>query len=133
MKNTSLACGSNTDLVSSENPTPSPTDPDLLSLSEQAILCEILDTTDSDDSDNVVVVSSASVYSVCSICKQPPKKGEDLKRCSRALSIYPLLQQAVPEKGLGLSPVCLFRCGQEIGHCESLNSLPQEPVHICEF
>ena len=83
VKNTSLACGSNRDLVSSENPTPSPTDPDLLSLSEQAIFCEILDTTDSDDSDNVVVVSSASVYSVCSICKQPPKKGEDLKRCSR--------------------------------------------------
>ena len=28
-------------------------------------------------------VSSASVYSVCSNCKHPPKKGEDLKRCSR--------------------------------------------------
>ena len=24
-----------------------------------------------------------SVYSVCSNCKQPPKKREDLKRCSR--------------------------------------------------
>ena len=83
LENTSLACGSNRDLVSSENPTPSPADPDLLSLSEQAILCEILDTIDSDDSDNDVVVSSASVYSVCSNCKQPPKKGEDLKRCSR--------------------------------------------------
>ena len=83
LENTSLACGSNTDLVSSENPIPSPADPDLLSLSEQAILCEILDTIDSDDSDNDVVVSSASVYSVCSNCKQPPKKGEDLKRCSR--------------------------------------------------
>ena len=83
LENTSLACGSNTDLVSSENPTPSPADPDLLSLSEQAILCEILDTIDSDDSDNDVAVSSASVYSVCSNCKQPPKKGEDLKRCSR--------------------------------------------------
>ena len=35
-------------------------------------------------------------------------------------------------EGLGLSPVCLFRCGQEVGHCESLNYLPQEPVHICE-
>ena len=34
---------------------------------------------------------------------------------------------------LGLPPVCLFRLGQEVGHCESLNSLPQEPVHICEF
>ena len=83
LENTSLACGSNRDLVSLENPTPSPTDPDLLSLSEQAIICEILDTIDSDDSDNDVVVSSASVYSVCSNCKQPPKKGEDLKRCSR--------------------------------------------------
>ena len=84
LENTSLACGSNRDLVSSENPAPSPaSDPDLLSVSEQAILCEILDTIDSDDSDNDVVVSSASVYSVCSNCKQPPKKGEDLKRCSR--------------------------------------------------
>ena len=43
LENTSLACGSNTDLVSLENPTPSPADPDLLSLSKQAILCEILD------------------------------------------------------------------------------------------
>ena len=42
-----------------------------------------LDTIDSDDSDNDVVVSSASVYSVCFNCKHPPKKGEDLKRCSR--------------------------------------------------
>ena len=68
--------------MSSQNPAPSPaSDPDLLSVSEQAILCEILDTTDSDDSDNDVVVSSASVYSVCSNCKKPPKKGEDLKRC----------------------------------------------------
>ena len=65
---TSLACGSNRDL---------------LFLNEQAILCEFLDTIDSDDSDNDVVVSSASVYSVCFNCKHPPKKGEDLKRCSR--------------------------------------------------
>ena len=50
-----------------------------------------------------------------------------------ALSIYTLLQRAVPEKGLGLSPVCLFRSGKEVGHCESLNSLPQEPVHICKL
>ena len=83
LENTSLACGSNRDLVSSENPTPSPADPDLLSLSEQAILSEILDTIDSDDSDNDVVVSSASIYSVCSNCKHPPNKGEELKRCSR--------------------------------------------------
>ena len=46
--------------MSSENPAPSPaSDPDLLLVSEQAILCEILDTIDSDDSDNDVVVSSA--------------------------------------------------------------------------
>ena len=70
--------------MSSENPAPSPaSDPDRLSVSEQAILCEILDIVDSDDSDNDVVVSSASVYSVCSKCKQPPKKGEDLKRYLR--------------------------------------------------
>ena len=83
LENTILACGSNRDLVSSENPASSPaSDPDLLAVSEQAILCEILDTIDSDDSDNDVVVSSASVYCVCSNCKQPPKKGEDRKRCS---------------------------------------------------
>ena len=71
LENTSLACGSNRDLVSSENPTPSPAaDPDLR---------EFLDTFDSDDSDNDV----SSVYSVCSNCKHPAKKGEDLKRCSR--------------------------------------------------
>ena len=81
LENTSLACGSNRDLVSLENPTPSPaSEPDLLN--EQAILCEFLDTIDSGDSDNDVVVSSASVYSVCSNCKHPSKKGEDLKRCS---------------------------------------------------
>ena len=39
----------------------------------------------------------------------------------------------MPEEGLGLLLVCLFRYGQEIGHCESLNSLPQEPVPICEL
>ena len=80
LEDTSLACGSNKDLMFSENPTQSPNS-DLLN--EQAILCEFLDTIDSDDSDNDVVVSSASVYSVCSICKHPLKKGEDLKRCSR--------------------------------------------------
>ena len=73
MGNTSLACGSNRDLVSLENPTPSPdSDPDLLD--KQAFLFEFLDTIDSDNSDNDVVVSSASVYSVCSNCKQPPQK-----------------------------------------------------------
>ena len=54
LENTSLACGSNSDLVSSENPTPSPAaDPDLLN--EQAILREFLDTIDSDDSDDDVI------------------------------------------------------------------------------
>ena len=78
LENTSLACGSNRDLVSSENPTPSPTaDPDLLN--EQAILREFLDTIVSDDSDDDV----SSVYSVCSNCKHPAKKREDLKLCSR--------------------------------------------------
>ena len=78
LENTSLACGSNSDLVSSENPTLSPAaDPDLLN--EQAILREFLDTIDSDDRDDDV----SSVYSVCSNCKHPAKKGEDLKRCSR--------------------------------------------------
>ena len=77
LENTSLACGSNRDLVSSENPTPSPaSDPDLLN--KLAILCEFLNTIDSDDSDNDVVVSSSSVYSVCSNCKHPPKKERTL-------------------------------------------------------
>ena len=53
--NTSLACGSNSDLVSSENPTPSPAaDPDLLN--EQAILHEFLHTIDSDDSSVVLMI-----------------------------------------------------------------------------
>ena len=78
LENTSLACGGDRDLVSSENPTPSPAaDPDLLN--KQAILREFLDTIDSDDSDDDV----SSVNSVCSNCKHPAKKGEDLKRCSR--------------------------------------------------
>ena len=75
LENTSLACGSNRDLVSSENPTPSPaTDPDLR---------EFLDTFDTDDSDDDSDIDVSSVYSVCSNCKHPAKKGEDLKRCSR--------------------------------------------------
>ena len=76
LEDTSLACGSNRDMVSSENPTPSPAaDPDLLN--EQAIFREFLDAIDSDDIDDDV----SSVYSVN--CKHPAKKGEDLKRCSR--------------------------------------------------
>ena len=79
LENTSLACGSNRDLVSSENPAPSPaSDPDLLSVSEQAILCEILDTIDSDDSDNDVVVSSASVYMFVLTVSNHPKKERTL-------------------------------------------------------
>ena len=75
LENTSLACGSNRDLVSSENPTPSSaTDPDLR---------EFLDTFDSDDSDDDSDIDVSSVYSVCSNCKHPAKKGEDRKRCSR--------------------------------------------------
>ena len=64
----------------SDNPTPSPAaDPDLLN--ERAILCEFLDTVNinSDDYDDEV----SSVNSGCSNCKHQPKKGEDLKRCSR--------------------------------------------------
>ena len=73
LENTNLACGSNRDLVSSENPTPSPAaDPDLLN--EQAILREFLDTIDSDDSDDNV----SSVYNVCSNCKHPAKKERTL-------------------------------------------------------
>ena len=61
LENTSLACGSDRDLVSSENPILSPAaDHDLLN--EQAILREFLNTIDSDDSDDDV----SSVYSVCS-------------------------------------------------------------------
>ena len=70
LENISLACGSNRDLVCSENPTPSPAaDPDLLN--EQVIFREFLDTIDSGD-------DVSSVYSVCSNCKHPAKKGEDL-------------------------------------------------------
>ena len=76
LENTSLAYGSTRDLVSLENPTPSPAvDPDLLN--EQAILHEFVDTIDSDDSDDDV----SSVYSVCSGSKNPAKEGENLKRC----------------------------------------------------
>ena len=77
LENTSLCCDSHSDLVSSENPTPSPAaDPDLLVLNKQAILREFLHTIDSDE-------DVSSVYSVCSNCKHPAKKGEDLKLCSR--------------------------------------------------
>ena len=77
LENTSLSCGSNSDLVSSENPTPAPAaEPDLLQ--ERAVLFDFLARTniDSDDSED-------EVDCVCSNCKRPPKKGEELKRCSR--------------------------------------------------
>ena len=64
LKNISLACGSNSDMVSLENPTSPAADPDLLN--EQAILHDFLDTIDSDDSNDDV----SSVYSVCSNCKK---------------------------------------------------------------
>ena len=68
LENTSPACGSTRDLVSSENPTTSPAaDPNLLN--EQAILREFLDTFDSDDSDNDV----SSVF-VLTVSIQPKKE-----------------------------------------------------------
>ena len=56
LENTSLVCGRNTDLESSENPTPTPAaEPDLLH--ERAVLFYFLDKTnkfDSDDSEDEV-------------------------------------------------------------------------------
>ena len=78
MENTSLACGSDRDLESSDNPTPAPAvEPDLLQ--EQAVLLDFKAKTniDSDDSE------SNEVDCVCSNCKHPPKEGEELKHCSR--------------------------------------------------
>ena len=77
LENTSRVCGSDRDLVPLENPTPTPA-ADLDLSNERKILQEFLDKTniDSDDSDN-------ELNNVCSTCKQPPQKGEDLKRCSR--------------------------------------------------
>ena len=75
LENTSLSCGSNSDQVSSENPTPAPAaEPDLLQ--ERAVLFDFLARTNiySDDSED-------EVDCVCSNCKRPPKEGEELKRC----------------------------------------------------
>ena len=47
-------------------------------MSEQAILCEILDTTDSDDSDNDVVVSSAMYIVFVLFVSNHPKKERTL-------------------------------------------------------
>ena len=74
---TSLVCGSERDLESSDNPTPAPAvEPDLLQ--ERAVLFDFLAKTNiySDDSDD-------EVDCVCSNCKHPPKDGGELKRCSR--------------------------------------------------
>ena len=78
LENTSLVCGSDSDLESSDNPTPAPAvEPDLLY--ERAVLFDFLAKTsiDSDDSED------NEVDCVCSNCKHPPKEGEELKCCSR--------------------------------------------------
>ena len=78
LENTSLVCGSDRDLESSDNPTPAPAgEPDLLQ--ERAVLFDFLAKTniDSDDSED------NEVDCVCSNCKHPPKEGGELKRCSR--------------------------------------------------
>ena len=78
LENTSLVCGSDRDLESSDNPTPAPAvEPDLLQ--ERAVLFDFLAKTniDSDNSED------NEVDCVCSNCKHPPKEGGELKRCSR--------------------------------------------------
>ena len=52
-----------------------------------------------------------------------PKKERTLN-VVRAVNL-PATAASSAREGLGLSPVCLFRCGQEVGHCESLNYLPK--------
>ena len=77
LENTSLVCGSDRDLESSDNPTPAPAvEPDMLQ--ERAVLFDFLaKTTDSDDNED------NEVECVCSNCKHPPKEGGELKPCSR--------------------------------------------------
>ena len=78
LENTSLVCGSDRDLESSDNPKPAPAvEPDLLQ--GRAVLFDFLAKTniDSDDSED------NEVDCVCSNCKHPPKEGEELKPCSR--------------------------------------------------
>ena len=76
LENTSLVCGSDRDLESSDNPAPA-VEPDLLQ--ERAVIFDFLAKTniDSDDSED------NEVDCVCSNCKQPPKEGGELKPCSR--------------------------------------------------
>ena len=76
-QDSSLVCGSDRDLESSDNPTPAQAvEPDLLQ--ERAVLFDFLAKTniDSDESED-------GVDCVCSNCKHPPKEGCELKRCSR--------------------------------------------------
>ena len=77
LENTSLVCGSNRDLESSDNPTQvTAAEPDLLQ--EQAVLFNFLDSTnDSDDNED------NEENFVCFNFKHPPKEGEELKQCSR--------------------------------------------------
>ena len=76
--NTSLVCGRDSDLESSDNLTPVPA-VELDLLQERAVLFDFLAKTniDSDDSED------NEVDCVCSNCKRPPKEGGELKRCSR--------------------------------------------------
>ena len=119
LENTSLTCGrrSNSNLVSTENPTPaSESDFD-----KQATLLEFLDTTDSDDD-----VSSVPVHSVCSNCKHPPKEKKDLICCSHCqITRYCSIQCQRKFHRFACSVV-----GKQSDSCESLNSLPQGPVYI---
>ena len=78
LENTSLVGGSSRDLLSLEDPTSSPdSDPDL-SINERPILRKFLDTVNIDSDDDL-----GSLHCACSSCKHPPKKGEELKWCSR--------------------------------------------------
>ena len=107
-ENTSLVCGSNRDLETSDNPTPAPAaEPDFLQ--ERAVLFDFLaKTIDSEDSED------REVDFVCSNCKHPPKEGEELKMLLM-LSYNSLLQRPVPEERLGLLKICLFNCGKDGG------------------
>ena len=89
---------------------------------------EFLDTIDSDDNDNDV--SSVHVHSLCSTCKHPPKEGKNLICCSRC-QITRYCSTQYQEKDW--ADFHRFACGQAVGLCESLNSLPRGPVYIGSF
>ena len=96
--------------------------------SVSATLLEFLDTIDSDDNNDDV--SSVHVHTVFSNCKHQPKEGKDLICCSRCqITRYCSIQ--CQEKDW--ANFHRFGCGQAVGPCESLNSLPQEPVYIGSF